>query len=387
MSTPDYYTHLTAYGSGALSAAITGGDSISLTHLAIGDANGAGYDPDGSETTLVNEVHRLPIRSIAADPDNPAWLIVEAIVPPDVGGWWIREAGIFDDDNKLFSITKYPPTYKAVLNDGTASTLTIQIVLQVTNTDSINLVINPVDGFATRSWVLSTFPWADEPEAKDDNVEHKIIDPKRLHAVIAEKIAEIDSASADDLAALSQSLTNLSNSINQALSGKANTDHDHGDAYAAKDHNHLEEYSPANHDHDGVYSPEDHNHAVSEIAGLTDWLAAQGVMKDVFVTDLMEIPVSANVSQAHNLGVRPRIMLPYFVCVSSEHGWAAGDICNLNTTVAGRAERHVNAWGNETNLGLYVGERCYISKRAGSGYDYINIAEDPNWRFFAIGIK
>nr|WP_321526631.1 phage tail protein [uncultured Cohaesibacter sp.] len=223
MSDPTYYTRLTDIGSAALNNAITGGDSVALTELALGDANGASYDPDGSETTLANEQYRLAISSITPDAQNPAWLIVEAVIPPDVGGWWIREAGIFDANGAMFAIAKYPETYKAVLSDGTASTLTIQIVLQVTNTDSIELVVNPLDGYATQGWVVSAFPWATEAEAVNALIENKLVDPKRLAYVLS----QLDMASSEDLNSLSQTL-------DQDLSGKADVDHNHDDRYYTK---------------------------------------------------------------------------------------------------------------------------------------------------------
>ncbi len=256
MPDPNFYTRLTNQGSAALNAAITGGSSITLAEISLGDGNGASYDPDGSEATLVNEVHRIAISSIAPDPQNPAWLILEAIIPPDIGGWWIREAGVFDENGDLFAIAKYPPTYKAVLSDGTASTLTIQVVLQITNTDTINLVVNPLDGYATQGWVLSVLPWATDPQVLDPALENHVVDPKRLHlalAVIRDALADHDHE-IEDVSGLQEALDLLSQSLGStqanvddlsqafgshshdladiaglsaALSAKANTDHTH----------------------------------------------------------------------------------------------------------------------------------------------------------------
>ncbi|SNY91468.1 Phage tail-collar fibre protein [Cohaesibacter sp. ES.047] len=252
MTAATYYTRLTDIGSSALSAAITGGASVSLTHLAVGDANGASYEPDGSETALVNETHRLNITSITPDPQNPAWLIVEAIIPPDVGGWWIREAGLFDADGAMFAIAKYPPTYKAILTDGTASTLTIQIVLQVTNTDSIQLVVNPLDGYATQNWVISRYQWADEEEAVDASVETKLIDPKRL----AYALSQLSFALPDDLTALDQALRLLL------------ANHNHDGVYAAANHAHDDRYALLDHLHDQIYAAKVHDHLIDDIKGI-----------------------------------------------------------------------------------------------------------------------
>ncbi|SNY90085.1 Phage tail-collar fibre protein [Cohaesibacter sp. ES.047] len=257
MTAATYYTRLTNIGSNALSAAITGGASVSLTHLAVGDADGSSYDPDGTETNLVHETHRLNITSITPDVQNPAWLIVEAILPPDVGGWWIREAGLFDANGAMFAIAKHPPTYKSILTDGTASTLTIQIVLQVTNTDSIQLVVNPLDSYASQNWVISSYPWANEEEVVDAAIEKKLVDPKRLAAVLS----QLAFARPEDL-------TSLSEAIDLALEGKAAINHNHAGVYALAAHNHDGAYASINHAHDLLYAAKSHGHQISEISGI-----------------------------------------------------------------------------------------------------------------------
>ncbi len=211
MSDPLFYTRLTDVGSAALNAAITGGQGITISELALGDANGTTYDPDGTETELKNEVYRTAITSITPDPQNPAWLIIEAIVPPNAGGWWVREAGVFDENGKMFAIAKYPEAYKAKLEDGSAATLTIQIVLQVTNTDSIQLVVNPLDGYATKGWVVSAYPWASGAEAKDASVEKMVVDPRRLHETLAAVAApKVHNHQIEDVSGLAEALATKS---------------------------------------------------------------------------------------------------------------------------------------------------------------------------------
>lgn len=235
MPDPQFYTRLTNLGSAALNAAITGGATITLSELALGDGGGASYDPDGSETALRGEVHRAVISSIAPDPQNPAWLIVETIIPPDVGGWWIREAGVFDSNGNLFAIAKYPETYKAVLTDGTASTLTVQVILQVTSTDSIQLVVNPLDGYATQGWVLNAFPWADASQVLDPTLEKHVVDPKGLHIALADVKNDVASHQHElgDVNGLETALNTLEQSISgvntnvQAVSDAVGS-HSHG---------------------------------------------------------------------------------------------------------------------------------------------------------------
>ena len=57
-----------------------GGTAIDLTEMAVGYSNGAYYDPVGSETTLVNEVHRVTLTHVVVDENNTNQLIVEAVL-------------------------------------------------------------------------------------------------------------------------------------------------------------------------------------------------------------------------------------------------------------------------------------------------------------------
>ena len=219
-----YSTRLTNAGAIALNEAITGDTAVALEVLAVGDANGADYVPDGSEAALINEQHRLPLASIIPHPDNADWLVMEAVLPPDVGGWWIREVGVFDDNGDLFAIANFPPTYKALAADGSASSLTIQIVLQVSSTNALTLSVDAGEGYATPALVEAAYPWANEAEASDEATEHKVVDPKRL----AHVLALLDVASQDALQA-------LSDAVELALQGKADSDHTHPEFLTASD--------------------------------------------------------------------------------------------------------------------------------------------------------
>ncbi|WP_319530802.1 phage tail protein [uncultured Cohaesibacter sp.] len=219
-----YSTRLTNAGAIALNDAITANTAVALDAVAVGDANGADYVPDGSEAALINEQHRLPLASIAPHPANANWLVLEAVLPPDVGGWWIREVGVFDDNDDLFAIANFPPTYKPMVANGAASSLTIQIVLQVSSTNALTLSVDAGEGYATQTWIEAAYPWTTEEEAADEAIEHKIVDPKRL----AHVLALLDAAPRDELQA-------LSDAVDLALQGKADSDHTHPEFLTAAD--------------------------------------------------------------------------------------------------------------------------------------------------------
>lgn len=152
-----YYTLLTETGKTKVANAAALGRQIKLTQLAVGDGAGSEYDPEEAQTALRNEQYRTPISHLATDAKNPHWVIAEGMVPVDVGGWFVREVGLFDEDGDLFAIGKYPQTYKPTLAEGTGRDLYIRFIMVVSNADAINLKIDPTVAIATRQWTERNF--------------------------------------------------------------------------------------------------------------------------------------------------------------------------------------------------------------------------------------
>lgn len=148
-----FYTLLTQTGQAKMANAIALGTMIEITHLAVGDGNGALPVPDSNRETLVNEVRRAQINRLEVDPDNPSWLIAEQVLPPDVGGWTIREVGVIDADGDLIGYGNYPETYKPTLDQGSGRTQTIRMVLEVSHTAAVTLKVDPSVVLATREYV------------------------------------------------------------------------------------------------------------------------------------------------------------------------------------------------------------------------------------------
>ncbi|MCR9529234.1 phage tail-collar fiber domain-containing protein [Vibrio alginolyticus] len=147
-----YYTILTETGKSKVANAAALGRQIKLTHIAVGDGDGSEYDPIESQTALKKENHRSPISNLGTDAQNPNWIVAEGLIPVDVGGWFVREVGIFDEDGDLFAIGKYPETYKPTLAEGTGRDLYIRFIMVVSNTGTIDLKIDPTVAIATRDW-------------------------------------------------------------------------------------------------------------------------------------------------------------------------------------------------------------------------------------------
>lgn len=148
-----YFTILTSVGAAKLANATALGETVKFTELALGDGNGSLPTPTQSQTSLVNEVRRKALNSVSVDDDNPNWVMCEQIIPEDVGGWTIREVGIYDDDGDLIAVGNFPETYKPLLGEGSGRTQTIRVVLQISSTSSVELKIDPSVVLATREYV------------------------------------------------------------------------------------------------------------------------------------------------------------------------------------------------------------------------------------------
>ncbi|AMW34885.1 hypothetical protein AY555_06495 [Haematospirillum jordaniae] len=153
MSAPHYYTLVTDAGHTRLTEALATSKPVVLTHFAFGDGDGAAYDPTPDQTALRREVWRTEINSIRTDPKNPAWLTVEAVIPARVGGWTVREAGVFDADGILIAVAKYPESFKPQLDDGVGKDLCCRMILQHGNVSAVTLKIDPSVVLATRDHV------------------------------------------------------------------------------------------------------------------------------------------------------------------------------------------------------------------------------------------
>ncbi len=145
-----YYTILTTVGQAKLANSYALGTKLNLTTFKVGDGGGAYYNPTADQTALKNQVWTGNISSIYVDADNPNWIVIEVVIPSSDGGFMIREAGVFDDAGNMIAIGKYPETYKPVLADGSAKDLYIKMILEVSNTASITLKIDPSVVLATK---------------------------------------------------------------------------------------------------------------------------------------------------------------------------------------------------------------------------------------------
>lgn len=148
-----YLAIMTNQGAAKLANAAALGIKLNLTHLAVGDGNGALPTPDPAQIKLVNQKRIAPLNLLNVDPNNASQIIAEQIIPENEGGFWIREIGLYDDDGDLVAVANCPETYKPQLQEGSGRTQTIRMILIVSSTAAVTLKIDPAIVLATRKYV------------------------------------------------------------------------------------------------------------------------------------------------------------------------------------------------------------------------------------------
>ncbi|SFC63748.1 phage tail protein [Clostridium uliginosum] len=146
-----FYTILTAIGKAKIANSSVLGTKVNFVKLKLGDGGGKNYNPTDEQKDLINTVWEGNIGNIQVDKDNPNWIVIETMIPANVGGFTIREYGVFDEENNLLAVAKCAETYKPILSDGSTKELIIKMILSVSNTENINLKIDPTIVFAKKS--------------------------------------------------------------------------------------------------------------------------------------------------------------------------------------------------------------------------------------------
>jgi hypothetical protein len=151
--TSQFFAILTNIGTAKQANADALGIAWKITHMGVGDANGTDPIPSAAQTALIHERRRAPLNQLKVDPNNAAIIIAEQIIPEDVGGWWIREIGLYDADGDLVAIANCAPSFKPLLAQGSGRTQVVRMNMIVSNSSNVELKIDPSVVLATRAYV------------------------------------------------------------------------------------------------------------------------------------------------------------------------------------------------------------------------------------------
>lgn len=148
--TAQYFTVLTDYGTQAFAKALATNQPLRLSSFAVGDGNGQAVTPTADRTALVKETHRANVSAVSLDPRNNKQIIIELTIPEDVGGFYIREMGVFDSANKLVAYANAPESFKPTLESGSGKVQVLRMILKVSNSQAVTLSIDNSVIFVTR---------------------------------------------------------------------------------------------------------------------------------------------------------------------------------------------------------------------------------------------
>lgn len=145
-----FYTVLTDIGKAKIANSAGFGTSINVTKYKIGDGGGNYYDPTEQQKDLVNPVYEGKINDIRIDEENSNWICFELVLPANIGGFFIREYGVFDDSGDMIAIAKCPESYKPLVTDGSSKEVILELILAVSNVSSVKLEIDKTLIFVTK---------------------------------------------------------------------------------------------------------------------------------------------------------------------------------------------------------------------------------------------
>ncbi|HBB7540571.1 TPA: tail fiber protein [Escherichia coli] len=153
-TTRKFKTVITDTGAKKLAqAAAPDGKPVRLTHMAVGDGGGTLPTPDSKQTRLVHEVWRHTVNRVILDATHQNRIIAELVIPPETGGFWIREIGVFDEHGDLIAVGNTAESYKPTVAEGSGRAQTFRTILTVSSTASVALTVDNTMVMATVDYV------------------------------------------------------------------------------------------------------------------------------------------------------------------------------------------------------------------------------------------
>ncbi|MBK4496183.1 phage tail protein [Enterobacter hormaechei] len=149
-----YKTVITKAGAEKLAAAtVPNGKKVNFTAMAVGDGGGTLPTPNASQTKLVREVWRHTLNKISQDNKNKNYVVAELVIPPETGGFWTREMGLYDDTGTLIAVGNMAESYKPALTEGSGRAQAVRMVIMVSDIASVELTIDTTTVMATQDYV------------------------------------------------------------------------------------------------------------------------------------------------------------------------------------------------------------------------------------------
>ncbi|BBQ66869.1 phage tail protein [Klebsiella quasipneumoniae] len=143
MAGKKYIAILTPAGEAKMAAAAILGEPVGFSHMGVGDGGGTPYQPYAEQTGLVNELYRAPLNRLVIADSGANVIRAEMVMFTQVGGFWLREAALYDDDGVCLALASLPPSYKPLLAEGSGRQQAVNLWIAVNNTADVRLMTDP----------------------------------------------------------------------------------------------------------------------------------------------------------------------------------------------------------------------------------------------------
>ena len=220
-----YFAILTDYGTRAIAHALSQGQPLQLTQFAVGDGNGQAVTPTASATALVHQTHIAPVSAVSIDPRNNKQVIVELTIPENVGGFYIREMGVFDAQNKLIAYANCPESFKPTESSGSGKVQVLRMILKVESSRAVTLSIDHSVIFITRQQMTPKTITATSTNGVDERGHSHEIAKASL---TQQGIVQLDSSTnsnAEDKAATPKAVKTVKDQVDNVQRNQANYIH------------------------------------------------------------------------------------------------------------------------------------------------------------------
>ncbi|HBR1323018.1 TPA: phage tail protein [Klebsiella pneumoniae] len=144
-----YFTRLTDKGKALFAASAISGEPVGITHMGVGDGGGGSPLAESLQQGLINERYRAALNRLDIADQAANVIRAEMIMMPQIGGFWLREAALYNDGGECIAVASIPPSYKPLLAEGSGRLQAVNLWIAVSNTADVQLIADPSVVLAT----------------------------------------------------------------------------------------------------------------------------------------------------------------------------------------------------------------------------------------------
>lgn len=143
MADKKFLTLITTAGAERLANAAVTGTPVAIAEMAVGDGGGLLSMPNNASTGLIGEQYRGILNKLVIADNDASIIEAEMIMPPQIGGFWLRELALYAEDGECIAVGNMPETYKPLLAEGSGRFQIIRMQLKVSSTEVVELIADP----------------------------------------------------------------------------------------------------------------------------------------------------------------------------------------------------------------------------------------------------